>query len=50
VGALGGMGGDSAFGTSATPIKKFTAFLAVLFLITYVPELIMLLPNMFGPK
>ncbi|MEW6356886.1 MAG: preprotein translocase subunit SecG [Planctomycetota bacterium] len=33
VSALGGMEGDSAFGTSATPIKKLTAFLAVLFLI-----------------
>jgi len=33
VSALGGGEGDSAFGTSATPIKKLTAFLAVLFLI-----------------
>jgi preprotein translocase subunit SecG len=32
VGALGGMSGDTMFGTTATPVKKFTAALGILFI------------------
>ncbi len=33
VGALGGMSGDTMFGTTATPVKKFTAAMAILFVV-----------------
>jgi len=33
VGALGGMSGDTMFGTTATPVKKFTAALGILFMV-----------------
>jgi protein translocase SecG subunit len=33
VGALGGMSGDTMFGTTATPVKKFTAALGILFVV-----------------
>ena len=33
VGALGGMSGDTMFGTTATPVKKFTAAVAIIFLV-----------------
>lgn len=33
VGALGGMSGDTMFGTTATPVKKFTAALGLLFIL-----------------
>jgi len=36
VGALGGMGGESTFGTSAMPVKKFTAGMGILFMVTVI--------------
>jgi preprotein translocase subunit SecG len=33
VGALGGMSGDTMFGTTATPVKKFTAAVAIIFIV-----------------
>jgi len=33
VGALGGMSGDTMFGTTATPVKKFTAAVGILFIV-----------------
>lgn len=33
VGALGGMSGDTMFGTTATPVKKFTAAVGIIFII-----------------